>query len=142
MRISTRRHCNREVSMTAAPNQLSFLPDDYLAQKAQRRNNILCAGLFMIVMTGIGAALQVSEVRNRNIEKQHTTIDEQYTEAAKRIAQFQQLQAKQRTMARQAELTSALLEKVPRSFILAEITNALPAGLSLVDFAMDSKPRQ
>ena len=93
-------------------------------------------------MTGIGAAFKVSEVRNREIEKQHATIDEQYTEAAKRIAQFQQLQTKQRTMARQAELTSSLLEKVPRSFILAEITNALPAGLSLVDFAMDSKPRQ
>src|SRR5437870_2031923 len=107
MRLPTRRDSNREVSMTAAPNQLSFLPDDYLAQKAQRRTNIFCAVLFLIVMTGIGAAFKVSEVRNREIEKQHATIDEQYTEAAKRIAQFQQLQAKQRTMARQAELTSA-----------------------------------
>ena len=40
------------------------------------------------------------------------------------IEQFQQLQEKQRKMAQQAELTGSLLEKVPRSFLLAEITNA------------------
>jgi hypothetical protein len=128
--------------MSTAPNQLSFLPDDYLATKAQRRTNIFCAVLFIIVMTAIGAAFKFSEMRNKEIEKQHAQVDEQYTEAAKRIEQFQQLLTKQRTMARQAELTSSLLEKVPRSFVLAEITNALPAGVSLMDFALDSKPRQ
>ena len=62
--------------MSSAPNELSFLPDDYLARKAQRRTNIFCAVLFCIVMTGIGAAFKVSEVRNREIEKQHAAVDE------------------------------------------------------------------
>jgi hypothetical protein len=42
-------------------------------------------------------------------------------------------------MAMQAELTSSLIEKVPRSFLLAELTNALPTGVSLVDFVLDSR---
>ena len=32
----------------SAPNQLSFLPDDYLARKAQRRANLICATLFIV----------------------------------------------------------------------------------------------
>jgi Tfp pilus assembly protein PilN len=51
------------------------------------------------------------------------------------------MQEKQKRMARQAELTASLLEKVPRSFILAEITNNMPAGLSLLDLNLESKER-
>jgi Tfp pilus assembly protein PilN len=126
----------------SAPNQLSFLPDDYLARKAQRRTNIFCGVLFTVVMTAIGVTFSITEKKVHEVERQHDTVETQYAEAAKRIEQVQQLQAKQRQMAHQAELTSSLLEKVPRSFVLAEITNALPAGVSLVDFAMDSKVHQ
>jgi hypothetical protein len=128
--------------MSSAPNQLSFLPDDYLERKAQRRTTIFFGVLFALVLAGCLITTHVSKNQTRQVEQQLASIEGEYTEAAKRIEQFQQLQTKQRQMARQAELTSSLLEKVPRSFILAEITNALPAGVSLVDFAMDSKPRQ
>ena len=60
---------------------------------------------------------------------------------AQRIRQADMMQEKQRTMARQAELAASLLEKVPRSFILAEITNAMPPGVSLIDFNLESKLR-
>ena len=53
--------------------------------------------------------------------------------------QVQQMQEKQRTMAHQAELTASLLEKVPRSFILAEITNGMPGGVSLLDFQLEAR---
>src|SRR5207248_9374837 len=49
-----------------------------------------------------------------------------------------QMQEKQRTMAHQAELTASLLEKVPRSFVLAELTNGMPPGVSLLDFQLDA----
>ena len=42
----------------AAPNELSFLPDDYLERKARRRANALCAGLSVIVMGAIAWAGQ------------------------------------------------------------------------------------
>jgi len=74
----------------------------------------------------------------REIEDQYTKVQDQYTSAAKRIEQVQQMQDKQRKMAQQAELTAGLLEKVPRSFILAELTNGIPEGVSLLDFRLDS----
>jgi Tfp pilus assembly protein PilN len=124
-----------------APNQLSFLPDDYLERKAQRRTNAICATLFLVVMVMIGTAFTFTERSMRAVERDHADVERQYTEAARRIQQVQQMQDKQRTMAIQAELTSSLLEKVPRSFLLAEVTNAMPTGVSLLDLALESKKR-
>src|SRR5436190_3136716 len=126
----------------SAPNELSFLPDDYLERKRQRRTNVICAILFALVMGTIGTTFSFSERSLRAVEKQHATIENEYAEAAKRIEQVQQLLTKQRTMTRQAEITASLLEKVPRSNILAEVTNALPSGVSLTDFVLESKKRQ
>src|SRR3954447_10955845 len=122
----------------AAPNELSFLPDDYLERKARRRTNAICAVLFCIVISAIGGAFTVTERSMREINKQYDDIQSQYADAAKRIEQVEQMQEKQRTMAHQAELTASLLEKIPRSKILARITNGIPQGVSLLDFAMNS----
>ena len=122
----------------AAPNELSFLPDDYLERKARRRTNAICAVLFCVVISAIGGAFTVTERSMREIEEQYARIQDQYTDAAKRIDQVQQMQDKQRKMAQQAELTAGLLEKVPRSFVLAELTNGIPDGVSLLDFRLDS----
>lgn len=126
----------------AAPNELSFLPDDYLERKARRRTNAICAILFCVVISAIAGAFTVTERAMREIEKQYADVQNQYTDAAKRIEQVQQMQEKQRKMAHQAELTAGLLEKVPRSFILAEITNGIPTGVSLLDFRLESAVAQ
>ena len=125
----------------SSPNQLSFLPDDYLERKSQRRTNVICALLFIIVMGAIGSAFWFTERSMREIEQQNALVEQEYTEAARNIEQVQQMQDKQRKMAHQAELTASLLEKVPRSFLLAEITNSMPGGVSLLDFNMESKRR-
>src|SRR5262245_9710447 len=125
----------------ASPNELSFLPDDYLERKAQRRTNAICAVLFLIVMVAIGSAFSFTERAVRTVEREPSQVDAEFTEAAKRIELVQQLQDKQKRMAQQAELAASLLEKVPRSFILAEITNSLPVGVSLLDMTMESKQR-
>jgi len=122
-----------------AANQLSFLPDDYLQCKAQRRSNIICAALAFIVIVTIGTAFTATEHLNRKADRDNALVQAQYADAARQIRQVQELQDKQRRMARQAELAESLLEKVPRSYLLAEITNALPEGVSLLDFVLDAK---
>ncbi len=124
-----------------SPNDLSFLPDDYLDNKAQRRANVICAILFLVTMVSIGLAFTTSEASLRKDEQINAQVNEDFTDAAKRIEQFKQMQEKQRTMAHQAELTASLLEKVPRSLILAKITNSLPQGVSLTDFLLTSNKR-
>ena len=44
----------------AAPNELSFLRDDYLERKARRRTNAICAVLFCVVISAIGGAFTVT----------------------------------------------------------------------------------
>jgi Tfp pilus assembly protein PilN len=123
----------------AAPNQLSFLPDDYLERKAQRRTNAVCAVIFLLVCGGVGSAFTMSERATKRIDEQFSLVEDQYVSEAKRLQQVKDMQVKQKRMAHQADLTASLLERVPRSNILAELTNLLPAGLSLLDVNLDSK---
>lgn len=124
-----------------APNELSFLPDDYLAKKASRRTNVICGILFGLVMAGVGGTFSLMEREVRKAEVENIAVNQKFSEAARPIAQFQQLQEKERTMSHQAELAASLLEKVPRSVILADITNSLPTGVSLTGFTLESKKR-
>jgi len=124
-----------------SPNQLSFLPDDYLERKAARRTNAICAVLFLLVIGGVGSVFTISENSTKAIDKQYNKIEEQYVGEARRIEQVRQMHEKQQRMARQAELTASLLEKVRRSDILAEVTNCMSPGVSLLEFTLESKPR-
>ncbi len=125
----------------SSPNQLSFLPDDYLEGKRQRRTNVVLAVVFIIILGCVVAAAWMAKQSLHQAEVERDEADKQYAEAAKKIEQVRQMQEKQRKMASQAELTASLLEKVPRSFLLAEVTNAMPAGVSLLDVILDSKVR-
>src|SRR3954447_22962342 len=116
----------------SSPNQLSFLPDDYLERKARRRATILCGSLSVVVMGAIGSAFAISERSMRDLDARYADVDLQYTQAAQRIDQVQKMHAKQRQIVQHAELAASLVEKVPRSNILAEFTNSLPPGLSLL----------
>src|SRR5688572_10341497 len=124
-----------------SPNELSFLPDDYLVRRARRRANILCATLSIVVMGAIAAGFVLSERSMKALETRHAAIDRAYTEAARRIEQVAQMRTKQQKIVHRAELASSLVEKVPRSNLLAELTNSLPAGVSLLDLTLESKLR-
>ena len=123
----------------AQDNQLSFLPEDYLEKKSQRRASLICGMLFLCVMGGLGSAFWISEQAMRRVEQAYTQVSQQYVNEALRIQQVKEMQNKQRRMAHQADITASLLERVPRSFLLAEFTNTLPAGVSLLDMNLDSK---
>jgi len=125
----------------AAPNELSFLPDDYLARKASRRANALCAGLSVVVMGAIASAFWFTERSMREVDSRSATVDKQFTDAARSIDQVNKMKAQQRKIVRQAELAASLVEKVPRSNLLAEFTNALPPGTSLLDFSLESRTK-
>jgi Tfp pilus assembly protein PilN len=125
-----------------SPQELSFLPDDYLERKAQRRANALCAVLFILTMGGIGTAFTISETATKQIDREYSKIDQEYLGEAKRIEQVRQMEEKQKRMKQQADLTASLLEKVPRSFVLAELTNSLPSGVFLLDFSLESKAKR
>jgi Tfp pilus assembly protein PilN len=125
----------------AAPNELSFLPDDYLERKGRRRANALCAALSVIVMGAIASAFWLTERSMNVVEARAAKVDAAFTEAARGIDQVNKMKAQQRKIVHQAELASSLVERVPRSNLLAEFTNALPPGTSLLDLSLESRVR-
>src|SRR3954469_2405405 len=130
------------MSSPNAPNQLSFLPEDYLERKARRRANILCGGLFALCIGAGGGTFWMNEKLNARVDARYADVEAQYSQAAAQIARVSQMHDKQKKIVQHAELAAALVERVPRSNILAEFTNALPPGASLLDLVMESKPRQ
>src|SRR5688572_9644390 len=124
-----------------APNELSFLPEDYLERKARRRANALCAGLSVVVMGAIAGAFWLTERTMREVESRAAAVDRTYTEAAKSIEQVKRMKEQHEKVVHHAELVSSLVERVPRSNLLAEFTNSLPEGTSLLDLAMESRIR-
>ncbi|MGF1634893.1 MAG: PilN domain-containing protein [Phycisphaerae bacterium] len=123
-------------------NDTSFLPEDYLEKKQRRRADAICGLLFVVVLGGIGAAFFIAERSLREVEARQVETTERYALAAQRIEQVKQMDTKQQTMARQADLATALLERVPRSNLLAEVTNLLPPRTSLLDLKLESKVRR
>jgi len=125
----------------SGPNQLSFLPDDYLDRKARRRANVLCALGAFLVLGVAGSVFWYTEKLTAAVEKKFAEVDKQYGDAAKRIEKVNQMRAQQQQVVRRAELAAALVEKVPRSNVLAEFTNSLPQGMSLLSITMESREK-
>ena len=69
----------------SGPNQLSFLPDDYLDRKARRRANVLCALGAFLVLGIAGSVFWYTEKLTSAVEKRYSDVDKKYAEAALRI---------------------------------------------------------
>jgi Tfp pilus assembly protein PilN len=68
-------------------------------------------------------------------------VKARYADEAGQIEAVKRMHAKQRQIVQHAELAAALVEKVPRSNVLAEFTNSLPAGASLLEVSLESRPQ-
>lgn len=118
---------------------MSFLPEDYLERRAQRRTNVLCFVLFVIVMGAGAGAYIVSDRQRQDVLKQRLAVNEQYADAARRLEQLDELQKQKQQMMRKAKVTGALVERLPRSLILSQIVNNMPATLSLFELELETK---
>ncbi|HEY2587379.1 MAG TPA: PilN domain-containing protein [Tepidisphaeraceae bacterium] len=125
-----------------APNELSFLPEDYLEQKYNRRAMICCAVLALLVGGALFLWFQHRSKDHGKVEAEFNEVNNNYVEAARKIEQVKRMHEQQREVVHHAELAASLVERVPRSNMLAEITNALPVGVSLIDLSMTSAAHQ
>ncbi len=117
----------------------NFLPEDYLERRAQRRTNLISLTLFVLVMGGVVGAFFITDRQRQEVQALQRQVDAQYEDAARRLEQLDELQKRKQRMIRKARITAQLLERVPRSILLAELINNMPASLSLVEFELASK---
>jgi hypothetical protein len=120
----------------SATNELSFLPEDYLEKKYMRRAIVLCVVLLILAGCGTFYWWKITSKRHARVQAEFDEVNNSYVDAARKIEQVKRMHEQQREVVHHAELAASLVERVPRSNMLAEITNALPVGVSLFDFSM------
>ena len=101
---------------------------------------ILCGAMFLIVAMILASWWHVRSKSHAKIVAEFNEVNDNYVEAARKIEQVKRMHEQQREVVHHAELAASLVERVPRSNMLAEITNALPIGVSLIDLSMTSTP--
>jgi Tfp pilus assembly protein PilN len=117
----------------------SFLPQDYVARKAEMRANLICLSLFGVVMFCVVAAFFVTNRQWLQVRRNQQSITTQYTQEAIKIEQLKQLENQKTEMMEKAEITTALIERVPRSILLAELIQRMPDDITLLELNLISK---
>jgi len=118
---------------------VSFLPEDYIARKSETRANLLCLSLFGVVMFAVIGAFFVTNRQWLSVRREQETINKLYTKETMKIEQLKSLEEQKTEMLRKAEITTALIEKVPRSVLLADLVNRMPENITLESLELKSK---
>jgi Tfp pilus assembly protein PilN len=120
-------------------SNINFVPDDYIQSNESRRANLMCLVLFSVVMAALGGSSVAIRIRQRACEAQESLVNAKMARMEEAIKKFEELQTRRKEMMRTALTTAELLEPVPRSVLLASLTNNLPPGVSLVKLDMIQK---
>ncbi len=120
-------------------SKVDFLPEDYMDKKAQQRTNVICLLLFFLVMAGVAFGVVMTEKRQKAMNAREEEVKRRYVKATEDLKQMEVLEQKKEQMMQKATVSASLMEQVPRSLLIALITNDLPSGLSLVEYELKSK---
>jgi hypothetical protein len=110
--------------------RVDFLPEDYVQAKRRTRANLLCFGLFVVVMLAIVWAFVVNQQQDARVAELADEVNERIAAESRKLHHMKELNRKKRAMLEKARVTEQLLQRVPRSLILAELTNAMPKQCS------------
>lgn len=121
-------------------DDVSFLPEDYQQRRMQRRTNAVCLALFALVMVGIFAAYYATTRTRARVLAQLQEANTQFEQAARRLEQLDELHSRREQIFRKANITSVLIERVPRSLILADLVNRMPPSVSMRHVMLETKP--
>jgi Tfp pilus assembly protein PilN len=117
----------------------SFLPRDYVAGKAERRATLTLLVIFTVVMVAIVSAFMVTSQQWNEVRRQQRLIDAAYAEEQVKIQQLRELEEQRAELVDKAEVTTALIDRVPRSVLLAEIVTRMPGRVTLLEMNLESK---
>lgn len=117
----------------------SFLPEDYVQQRQAFRTNVLSLTLFVVVMVGVLGAFVVTNHQHARVAADQKAVNAEFIKAADEIRKVQELHVKKQQILRKAETTASLIEPAPRSVILAELINRMPATLSLSELTLETE---
>ena len=118
---------------------IDFVPDDYLQERESSKANFLYLVLLGSLLGAIVVTFSVIKIRQTAVEAELRAVSLKMTAAKEQIRQLEELQGKRKEMMKTALMTAELLEPVPRSVLLACLTNKMPAGVSLLKLKLIQK---
>ena len=122
---------------------INFVPDDYIQRNESRRTNLLYLVLFTVVMAALGCSFVTIKIRQRAFNAKEKLVNAKMARAKEGLKRFDELQTKHKAVMKTALTTAELLEPVPRSVLLASLTNNLPPGVSLLRLRLvQKKPKR
>lgn len=116
-----------------------FLPDDYLHSRVEKRAGVLTLVMFGVVMFGVASAFFVTNRQWIDVRAEQQAINAEYTREAQKIEQLKALEQQKAEMLAKAELTTALIERIPRSLLTAELVTRMPEQITLLNMELKSK---
>lgn len=114
----------------------SFLPEEFVTETRERRTGLLAAVLFPVMIVAVFAAFLVTNKQWSEVRTAQAAIDQETERVAREIAEMKSLEKIRTQMNAKAELARGLLEPVPRSVLLAVLTNTMPRNVSLTSFEL------
>ncbi len=117
---------------------VNLLPPNYRRQQSRRRIDAIYLLLFSVVMICVVAAGWTSRKSADNLRRINEDVTQAYRRAGESITEVQQLESRKKQVQEKARMAAELLERVPRSYLLATLTNALPDGANLIKISMKS----
>jgi hypothetical protein len=118
---------------------INFVPDDYIQNNESRRTNLIYLVLLLAVMTALGGSFVTIKIRQRSCSVKEKLVNQRMAQTKETMQKLDVLQVKRKEMMKTALTTAELIEPVPRSILLASLTNNLPAGVSLMDLNLVQK---
>jgi hypothetical protein len=110
---------------------INLLPEDYAKKQAQLRAGVLCVILFFIIMGGVFWASRVSQEKHENLLQDRQAVNEEYRRTQRVISSMNDLEKRKTLMEKRAKDTSDLMEKMPRSFLMAKVSLCSPSAIRL-----------
>jgi Tfp pilus assembly protein PilN len=118
---------------------MNFLPEDYVEKRQANRAAWVFIGLLLAVVGGIVGAYLYTQWKMRDVFAERDRVGAAYDDASKKIAQAQELEQQKERLIQKADTITALMEKVKRSTLLAELTRSRPSGVNFVGMELKSK---
>ena len=117
-------------------NVINFLPNDYMERRHRRRANIVCLIIGGAAVLGLSLVSALALVSMLSSAAMRAVVEQQYVDASQQIKQLKDLEERRAGLIHKVELSTDLLERVPRSHLLARLTNCLPQKASLTGLVL------
>jgi len=125
--------------MTQINTNMNFLPEDYVEKRQAARAAVVFIGLLLVVVGGIVGAYLYTQWQMKNIFDEHDRVNAQFEDASKRIEEAKALENQKARMVAKAEITTTLMERVPRSALLRELATMKPKAVNFVSLDLKTK---